>query len=273
MITRQPKLVGNSQQKTVRSATELKQIFQEGWNIPARVENYLRNVAEFTEGECHLAWRNTLAAALPLGDWLKILDVGTGPGIFACLYSQMGHECVGLDFSERMLGVARQCAADLKLDCTFMFGDAEAPPLPDATFDVVSSRHLLFNLPHPGVAIRQWVRVLKPGGRMILIGNEHLQQPPQSLAARSKQLLRRCLGHPARRRVPGWNPGPDYRDAVSQCPLCKHGEGTLRAVMEAAGLRNIHTVPTDDIDIARRKDPKKYFCAATFPRDSSSWLA
>jgi SAM-dependent methyltransferase len=165
----------------------------------------------------------------------------------------MGHECVGLDFSERMLGVARQRAADLKLDCAFIFGDAEAPPLPDDTFDVVSSRHLLFNLPHPGVAIRHWVRVLKPGGRMILIGNEHLQQPPQSLAARSKQFLRSCLGRPARRRVPGWNPGPDYLDAVSQCPLFKHGEGTLRA-----GLQDIQSIATDDVDSARRQDPKKY---------------
>ena len=136
----------------------------------------------------------------------------------------MGHYCTGLDFSERMLGVARQCAAELKLYCTFVFGDAEAPPLSDATFDVVSSRHLLFNLPHPGVAIRHWFRLLKPGGRMILIGNEHLQQSPQSLAARSKQLLRRCLRASRQRRVPGWDPGPDYLDAVSQCPLFKHGE-------------------------------------------------
>ena len=258
MITHQSPLVGDGRGKTVQSATELKQIFQEGWNVPARVDNYVRNVAEFTEGECHLAWRKTLAAALSSADRLKILDVGTGPGIFACLYSQMGHECVGLDFSERMLDVARLRAVDLKLDCSFVFGDAEAPPLADAAFDVVSSRHLLFNLPHPGVAIREWVRMLMPGGRMILIGNEHLQQPPQSLAARSKQLLRRCLGRPARRRVPGWNPGPDYLDAVSQCPLFKHGEGTLRAVMEAAGLQETHSIATDDIDRARRQDPKKY---------------
>ncbi len=40
----------------MRSAVELKQIFQRGWNIPARVENYARQASEFTEGESHVAW-------------------------------------------------------------------------------------------------------------------------------------------------------------------------------------------------------------------------
>lgn len=48
----------------MRSATELKQIIQAGWNVPSRVENYARGVAEFTAGETHEAWRTTLAAAL-----------------------------------------------------------------------------------------------------------------------------------------------------------------------------------------------------------------
>ena len=43
---------------------------------------------------------------------------------------------------------------------------------PTNVFNVVSSRHVLFTLPRPGVAVRQWARVLKPGGKMILIGND-----------------------------------------------------------------------------------------------------
>ena len=91
----------------MRSATELKQIFQEGWNTSTRVDNYVRNVAEFTNGECFQAWCKALKTAMSAADRLKILDVGTGPGVFAGLYAQMGHECVGLDFSNRMLSVAR----------------------------------------------------------------------------------------------------------------------------------------------------------------------
>jgi len=241
----------------MRSTAELKQIFQAGWNIPARVENYVRHAAEFTEGESHVAWRRALDEALSTSGRLKILDVGTGPAFFACLYSHMGHECTGLDFSERMHGVARQRAAGLNVDTKFVFGDAEEPPYADATFDAVSSRHVLFNLPRPGVAVREWVRVLKPGGRLILIGNEHDAESSVSLMGRGRQLVRRWLGRGRRRGVPGWKPAPGYREAVGECPLFRHGSGALRAVMEAAGLEDIHTVATDDVQRARRSGPRR----------------
>jgi SAM-dependent methyltransferase len=239
----------------MRSAADLKRIFQEGWNIPARVDNYVRNVAEgeFREGPTAQAWRTTLETALSAAGRLKVLDVGTGPGVFACLYARMGHECVGLDFSNRMLAAARRFAADLTVDCAFVFGDAEEPPFEADTFDCVSSRHLLFNLPHPGVAVRQWVRVLKPGGKMILIGDDSCDRRASSLTAGVRRILGRSLLRLSRRRGRGWNAGPDYIKAVSECPLFRHSAGALWAVMEAAGLQDIHSCPTDDIYAARVK--------------------
>ncbi|QDU58970.1 class I SAM-dependent methyltransferase [Aeoliella mucimassa] len=240
---------------TLKTADELKSIFQEGWNIPERVENYSRGVKEFTEGPTHVAWRDTLAAAAGGTAPLDVLDVGTGPGIYACLYAQMGHRAVGLDFSERMLTVARQRKAELQLDCEFLMGDAEAPPFDAESFDVVSSRHVLFTLPRPGVAIREWVRVLKPGGRLILMGNDHDESPntpPRRRATQLwNQLRRRFTKRPARR----WSPATGYTDALAQCPLRRHGSLTLRAVMEAAGLDDIHLHPTDSIEQARRQSP------------------
>jgi ubiquinone/menaquinone biosynthesis C-methylase UbiE len=241
----------------MRPATELKQIFQDGWNNPARIENYVRNTAEFTQGESHLAWRSALSEAVHAAGRLKILDVGTGPGIFACLYSQMGYECVGFDFSEGMLAVARRRAAEMQLDCTFQFGDAEEPALPESTFDVVSSRHLLFNLPRPGLAIRNWVRLLKPGGRLVLIGNEHTDGQPFSFSLRAKQWLRRRTSRWLSKPRRGWNPGPGYLKAVSECPLFRNNSKILHAVMEAAGLEQIHVVNTDAIREARRRTPNR----------------
>ena len=103
----------------MRPAEELKRIFQEGWNIPARVDNYVHNVAEteFTEGERYEAWRTALDAAVQVPNGLQVLDVGTGPGVFACLYARMGHRCVGLDFSNRMLAEATKRAEQLKVTC------------------------------------------------------------------------------------------------------------------------------------------------------------
>jgi ubiquinone/menaquinone biosynthesis C-methylase UbiE len=239
----------------MQTADELKQIFQEGWNIPARIDNYVLNVAEreFSEGECLTAWQKCLAGAIPAGNKLKILDVGTGPGIYACLYAQLGHDCTGLDFSQRMLSEARKRADRIAPNCVFVFGDAENPPLQNETFDVVSSRHLLFNLPHPGVAVRRWMQLLKPGGIMILIGEDVREQTAKTPRIRVKQSLRRPPVSKRSDAKPGWKPTADYLKAVSQCPLFKNGKGTLQAVMEAAGLEEIHLLCTEEIGLARRK--------------------
>ena len=250
---------------SLKTADELKSIFQAGWNIPERVENYSRGVKEFTEGETHLAWLETLSAAAGPGQPLEVLDVGTGPGIYACLYAQMGHHATGLDFSERMLSVARQRAIELQLDCNFLLADAEAPPFDTGTFDVVSSRHVLFTLPRPGVAIREWVRVLKPGGRLILMGNDHEQASNTPQPWNARRLLGSLRRRFSRRPKRGWKPAPGYSDALAQCPLQRHGSLTLRAVMEAAGLQDIHLHPSEAIQQARRKSPNeksRHFVAA-----------
>jgi ubiquinone/menaquinone biosynthesis C-methylase UbiE len=237
----------------MHTADELKQIFQEGWNIPARIDNYVRNVAEreFTDGECPNAWKKCLAAGLPAGEKLKILDVGTGPGIFACLYAQMGHVCIGMDFSKRMLSEAQKRAERIAPSCSFLFGDAEKPPFDVETFDVVSSRHLLFNLPHPGLAVRRWTQLLKSGGTMILIGEDVREQPDKATRIHIKQSLRSPRRPKQSDANPGWHPSADYLKAVSQCPLFKNTKGSLQAVMEAAGLEDIHSLCTEEIAAAR----------------------
>jgi SAM-dependent methyltransferase len=236
------------------SHDELKVAIQAGWNIPTRISNYVQNVAhgEFDDEDSSRAWRTCLGSALPPGAPLKILDVGTGPGVFACLYAQMGHPCVGLDFSQSMLNEARQRATQLNLDCNFVFADAEEPPFQSETFDVVSSRHLLFNLPRPGHAVRQWVRLLKPGGTMILIGHDPLENPPLPPFQSSRQDEDRRQHRRSKDGQPGWQPSPEYINAAQQCPLFKHNAGVIRALMEAAGLENVHSHPSDELIAARR---------------------
>jgi SAM-dependent methyltransferase len=243
------------------SAAELKQIFQEGWNLPVRIENYVRGVAEFHEPACNQAWRRALSFALSPGKRLRVIDMGTGPGVFACLYAEMGHAATGLDFSARMLSEATSRATQLKCDCQFLFGDAEEPPFAAETFDVVSSRHLLFNLPRPGVAVREWAKLLRPGGRMILIGNDprdDASPPPEAAASQPKR--------PAEDR-PRWRATPEYRVAVSQCPLFRHGASILTVLMEAVGLTNIRLVPTDAIQEARRTSPSRLAREEREPHD------
>lgn len=112
-------------------------------------------------------WRNALANHLPEGDCLRILDIGTGPGFFAILLTEMGHQVTAADYTPAMLEEARRNAGDLAEKIEFRQMDAQALEFPDNTFDVVVSRNLTWNLPDPERAYREWFRVLKPGGRMI----------------------------------------------------------------------------------------------------------
>ena len=50
-----------------------------------------------------------------------------------------------------------------------LVGDAAAPPVPAGAFDVVLARHVLWALPDPETALRHWVSLLRPGGRLVLV--------------------------------------------------------------------------------------------------------
>ncbi|WP_172632619.1 class I SAM-dependent methyltransferase [Methanotorris igneus] len=100
---------------------------------------------------------------------MKILDVGCGTGFLSLILAELGHEVVGIDLSEGMLNKAREKAKNLGLDIEFMVGDAENLPFEDNTFDAVVNRHLLWTLPNPDKAIMEWARVVKRGGKVVVI--------------------------------------------------------------------------------------------------------
>ena len=98
-----------------------------------------------------------------------ILDVGTGTGAMALVLAEMGHDVSGIDLSDGMLNKAKEKAKQANLPVEFKIGDAEKLSFPDDTFDVVINRHLLWTLPHPEKAIKEWNRVLKPGGQVVIL--------------------------------------------------------------------------------------------------------
>ncbi len=98
----------------------------------------------------------------------RALDVGTGRGELARYLAQSGWEVTAVDLSPRMLAFARKEARHRGLSIRFQPGDAERLPFADGSFQVVVSRNLLWTLPHPLQALREWRRVLQPGGRLVL---------------------------------------------------------------------------------------------------------
>ncbi|MFE6132479.1 class I SAM-dependent methyltransferase [Streptomyces sp. NPDC056437] len=114
------------------------------------------------------AWSTCLASWLPTGP-AEVLDVGCGTGSLSLLLAEAGHRVTGVDLAPRMAEQARAKLVAADLEGRFLVGDAAAPPTGDETFDVVLSRHLVWTLPDPLVALRHWVARLRPGGTLVLI--------------------------------------------------------------------------------------------------------
>lgn len=102
-------------------------------------------------------------------DSRHVLDVGCGTGVISLLLAELKHAVVGVDFALEMLERARAKARRINHPIKFLRGDAEALPLPDDTFELVTARHLVWTLPNPTTALQEWRRVVEPGGRILLI--------------------------------------------------------------------------------------------------------
>jgi ubiquinone/menaquinone biosynthesis C-methylase UbiE len=99
----------------------------------------------------------------------QVLDVGCGTGVISLLLAELGHDVTGVDFASEMLDQARTKVDQSKLSATFQRGDAENLTQPDDSYDLVTARHLIWTLPSPECAIEEWRRVIRPGGRIVLI--------------------------------------------------------------------------------------------------------
>jgi ubiquinone/menaquinone biosynthesis C-methylase UbiE len=123
----------------------------------------LRTAAE------HAAWDRIFGLVLPPAGALDALDVGSGTGFLSLELAARGHRVTGVDFAPSMIALAEHKAAERGLKIRFEQGDAEQLPFARASFDLVISRHVLWTLPHPEAAIDEWLRVLRPGGRLVIV--------------------------------------------------------------------------------------------------------
>lgn len=98
---------------------------------------------------------------------IRVLDVGTGPGFFAIILAEMGYQVTAVDYTATMLEEARRNAGALLERIDFRQMNAEKLRFPAASFDVLVTRNLTWNLPHPEKAYAQWMEVLKPGGLLL----------------------------------------------------------------------------------------------------------
>ena len=99
-----------------------------------------------------------------LNSQFSILDVACGTGDMVLELMKHGCKVTGIDLSEEMLAIARQkTAADVRM------GNAEALPFADSEFDAVTCAFGVRNFVHLEASLREMLRVLKPGGKLVIL--------------------------------------------------------------------------------------------------------
>lgn len=123
----------------------------------ARTYDQLNRVMTFGLDRC---WRRRAVRGLQ-GD---VLDVACGTGDMVLELKKRGCTVTGIDLSEEMISIAKT-----KASATYIVGDAEHLPFPDATFDAVTCAFGVRNFVHLEQGLGEMLRVLKPGGKMVIL--------------------------------------------------------------------------------------------------------
>ncbi len=187
-----------------------------------------------TPGE-RAAWDRVIGLAVGGRGGIAALDVGCGTGFLSLELAGRGHRVTGIDFAPEMLALAKGKAADAGAHIRFEHADAENLPFAAASFDLVITRHVLWTLPHPEAAIGEWIRVLRPGGRLAVIDGQSLVAPGEEQAASARR-------------------SAEYAPIGDQLPfLMGKAREEIEALFRAKGLVAVASDPLADVIMAQNE--------------------
>ena len=119
-------------------------------------------------GRIHESRAANRQVELPPGS--NVLEVAPGPGYFSIELAKLGaYSITGLDISHTFVEIARQKAAEAGVHVDFKQGNASNMPFASETFDFLLCRAAFKNFGQPVRALQEMCRVLKPGGRGLII--------------------------------------------------------------------------------------------------------
>lgn len=188
----------------------------------------------------HRVWKayTVAVARLRVGD--RVLDIAGGTGDLARAFArQVGASglVVHTDINEAMLGAGRDRLLDQGLALPTTICDAEALPFASGSFDLVSVAFGLRNMTHKDVALAEMARVLKPGGRLLVLEFSKVAKPlEKAYDWYSFQVLPR-LGQ--------WVAGDaDSYRYLAESIRMHPDRATLKAMMKTAGFGHVdvHTL-------------------------------
>src|ERR1700682_3846210 len=164
---------------------------------------------------CDHGRQSTIAEADKIGG--RILDVGVGTGLSLSDYSRTTKLC-GVDISEPMLRKAQSRVRALGLSNVEPLAvmDAKALAFKDSSFDAVVAQYVITAVPDPEATLDEFIRVLKPGGELILVNHIGAERGPLRVFELAFAPLARRLG---------WR--PEFPWARLTDWAGKHGGGRL----------------------------------------------
>jgi ubiquinone/menaquinone biosynthesis C-methylase UbiE len=196
------------------------------FNLGAEIYAAMNAQASWTESCARLA------AYFPGHPSPTVLDLGCGPGFSAIALAQQRPDAriVGLDLAPRMLRVARQRVqqAGLESRIALLLADASRLPFPDTSLEVVTGHSFLYLVDRRSAVLAEIWRVLRPGGRLILM-------EPQAAPVPLARLLRHSRDPRFLFSVALWRPYSRHHGRFTPA--------TLGATLEEAGFTSFGAEP------------------------------
>lgn len=175
------------------------------------------------------AWRKVATAIIAAKPGMRILDIAAGTGSSSRPLADAGAEVISLDFSKGMLDAGRKRHPDL----TFVQGDALALTFKENEFDVTTISFGLRNTSDTSKALQESLRVLKSGGRMVVV--EFSQPTNRIFRTIYLRYLMRALPTVARKV----SSNPDAYVYLAESILAWPNQNGLADLMRAAGFGSV----------------------------------
>ncbi|MDH4415185.1 MAG: class I SAM-dependent methyltransferase [Rhizobium sp.] len=141
------------------------------WSLRAETFDSQPGHEIFSEEE-KAAWHALFLKHLGQGQGRSALDLACGTAVVSHLLDDLGFRVTGMDWAEPMLERARAKAKARGRQIRFLMGDAERTMEDDDSYDVITNRHLVWTLVDPLACFKEWHRVLKPGGKVLIVDGD-----------------------------------------------------------------------------------------------------